>query len=96
MKSIEWRIRPGKAINEEEMVRSFKEKGYYDRGIPRTKEPVVQKTPTPPKKLPPWPSKRVLRYMDRATFEKFMSDREKELERGHQEPNGLSDERRST
>ena len=57
MKSIEWRIRPGRMINEEEVVRSLQERGYYDRGIPR-------------------------------------SNPEKELERGHQEPNRLSDERR--
>lgn len=35
MKVIEWRIRPGKAINEEEMVRSLRERGYYCSGIPR-------------------------------------------------------------
>lgn len=68
MKSIEWRIRPGRMLNEEEVVRSLKEVGYFRGGPPRSKETAAQKSATTAKnsKLPP------------------------------QEPNRLSDERRST
>jgi type IV secretory pathway ATPase VirB11/archaellum biosynthesis ATPase len=79
MKSTEWRIRPGLLINEDEIVRALKESGYYRSAIPRSKEPVAQKSATTQRKhkRSPWPPKRVLRYMDRDTFQRFISDRER-------------------
>jgi len=79
MKSTEWRIRPGLLINEDEIVRALKESGYYRSAIPRSKEPVAQKSTTTPRKrkLPPWPPKWVRRCMDRESLERFYSDREK-------------------
>ena len=79
MKGTDWRIHPGRAINEDEMVHSLKERGYYRSGIPRSVEPVAQKSTTTQRKhkLPPWPPKRVLRSMDRDTFQRFISDRER-------------------
>lgn len=79
MKCPDWRIHPGRAINEDEMVQSFKERGFYSSGIPRSKESVAPKTTTTPRrfKLPPWPPKWVRRCMDRQTLERFYADREK-------------------
>ena len=79
MKRIDWHIRPGRMINEEEVVRSLRERGYYDSGIPRRNEAAAPESTTTPRKrkLPPWPPKWVRRCMDRQSLERFYADREK-------------------
>jgi hypothetical protein len=79
MKVIEWRIRPGLMINEEEVVRSLKERGYYSSGIQQRNEATTPKSTNTPRKrkLPPWPPKWVRRRMDRESLERFYADREK-------------------
>jgi len=51
VKSTDWCIHPGRAINDEEMVQSLKERGVYRTGIQQSVEQVAQNTTTTPRRF---------------------------------------------
>lgn len=80
-------ILPGVAVNQDEVVRSLKERGFYSSGIPRTScdvaPPARERAAVPKKKkrviAPVWrPTRDQRRYMSPEDFQAYINHAKRE------------------
>lgn len=65
----QFNILPGRAVNQAEVIRSLREKGYYSSGIPRAAVPKKKE-----RAIRSRPSSREMRYLSEEDLKRYIED----------------------